>query len=65
MLSRKKDPKDLLAGILAVEIKFGIKIGAVKKAATILCAGKRNYAQVITTTSTITKVTHKREATPK
>ena len=29
-LSRKKDQKDLLAEILAVEIKYGIKIGGVK-----------------------------------
>ena len=64
-LSRKKDPKDLLAEILAVEIKFRIKIGAVKKAATILRAGKRDYAQVMTITITITKATHKREATSK
>ena len=61
----KKDPKDLLAKISATEIKFGIKISAVKKAATILRAGKRDYAQVMTITCTITKTTHKRDATPK
>ena len=44
-LSRKKDPKDLLAKILTVEIKFGIKIGDVKKLSTILRAGKRDYAE--------------------
>ena len=64
-LSRKKDPKNLLAEILALEIKFEIKIRAVKKAATILCAGKRDYAQVTTITRKITKATHKRETTPK
>ena len=64
-LSRKKDPKDLLAKILTVEIKFGIKIGDVKKLSTILRAGKRDYAQVMTTTRTITNTTTKREATPK
>ena len=64
-LSRKKDPKDLLAEILAVEIEFGIKIGAVKKAAIILRPRKRVYAQVMTIKRTITKNTHKIEATPK
>ena len=41
------------------------KRGDVKKLATILCAKKRDYAQVMTITSTITKTTAKREATPK
>ena len=63
-LSRKKDPKDLLAEISAIEIKFGIKISAVKKAASILRAGQRDYAQVMTITCTIMLATHKREATP-
>ena len=62
-LSRKKDLKHLLAKILAVEIKFGITIGDKKKMATILRAGKRDYAQVMTIT--ITKHTVKREATLK
>ena len=43
-LSRKREPKDLLAKILAVEIKFGIKMGDVRKPATILRAGERDYA---------------------
>jgi len=64
-LSKKKDPKDLLVKILAVEIKFGITIVDKKKIATILRALKRDYAQVMTTMSTITKHTAKREATPK
>ena len=42
-LSRKKDQKDLLAKIFAIEIKIRIKIGAVKKAANILRAGKMDY----------------------
>ena len=61
-LSRKKDPKDLLAEKSAVEIKSGIKIRAVKKAVTILRAGKRDCAEVMTITSTIKKTPHKREA---
>ena len=64
-LSRKKDPKDLLAEISAVEIKFGITIRDAKKSATICCVGKRNYAQVMTITSTTTQTTVKREATTK
>ena len=64
-LLRKKDLNYLLAKISAIEIKFGIKISAVKKAATILRAGKRDYAQVITITRTITKTTHEREGTPR
>ena len=59
-------PTDLLSKIFNVEIKFGIKIGDVKKSATILRAAKRDYAQVVMTiTSTITKAAHKRRATPK
>ena len=64
-LSRKKDLKDLLARILAVEIKFGIKIGNIKKVATVLCAENMDHAQVMTTTCMIKKATHKGEATPK
>ena len=64
-LSRKKNSKDLLAKILAVKIKFGITIVDKKKMPTILRAGKRDYAQVMTTTRTITNTTTKREATPK
>ena len=64
-LSRKKDPKDLLAEILAVEIKFGIMIRDAKKLASMLRAEQRDYARVMTITSTITKTTAKREATPK
>ena len=62
---RKKDPNIFLAKISVVEIKFWIKIRVVKKSATILPVGKRDYAQVMTITSTITKATQKREATPK
>ena len=54
-----------MAKISAVEIKSGIKIGAVKKAATMFRAGKRDFAQVMIITITITKATHKRKATPK
>ena len=49
-LSRKKDPKDMLAKISAVEIKFRIKSSAVKDATSILCAGQRDCAQVMTIT---------------
>ena len=65
MHSRNKDPKDLLAEISVVEIKFGIKIRDVKKSATIRCAGKWDYGKVMTITRTITKTTAKRKATPK
>ena len=64
-LSRKKDPTDLLAKILAVEIKFGITIGDKKKMSTILYVRKKEYAQGQTITSTSRKPTAKREATPK
>ena len=62
-LSRKKDPKDLLAKILAVEIKFGITCSDKKKMAVVLCAGKRDYAQVMTVQKTITKHVKKRDLT--
>ena len=64
-LSRKKDTKDLLAKISAVEVKFGITCIDKKKMAVILHARKREYAQVMTITNTITKHAEKRDATPR
>ena len=64
-LSRQKNPKDLLAKILAVEIKFGITCTDKKKMAVVLCAGKRDYAQVMTVQKTITKHVEKRDPTPR
>ena len=65
VLSRKKDPKDLLTEISAVEIKFGITCSDKKKMAVVLRAGKRDYAQVITVQKTITKHVEKRDPTPR
>ena len=64
-LSITEGPKDLLAKILAVEIKFGITCTDKKKMAVVICAGKRDYAQVMTVTKTITKHVEKRDPTPR
>ena len=60
VLSKKKDSKDLLAKILAVEIKFGITCTDKKNMAVVLCAGRRDYARVMTVTKTITQHVSKR-----
>ena len=64
-LSRKKDPKEVLAKSSAVEIKFGLTCTDKKKIAVILCAGKRDYAKVMTVTNTIIKTVEKRDAYPR
>ena len=64
-LSSKKDPKDLLAGILAVEITFGIICTDKKKWPSYFVPEKRDYTQVMTVTNTIKKHVKKRDANPR
>ena len=63
-LSKRKDPKLLLAKMLALNIRYGITITNTKKCAMILPAGQKDHAAVVTITSTIITTTKSREVTP-
>ena len=49
-LHKKKDPKDLLDNIAAVEVRYGCVLSPEKKAAVVVHAGNFDYAAVITVT---------------
>ena len=61
----RKEPKDLLTKMSVLEIKFGIKIAALRRQLwfVILRAGQTSFAQVMIIVCTIIEATHKRSYT--
>ena len=62
-LHNKKDPKNLLNDIAAVEVRYRCVLSPDKKAAVVVCTGKFNYAAVITVTGTTIRAGSNRGAT--
>ena len=60
---KDKDPKELLADMTAIEVKYKYKMTGIKKAAAILQADAKDYSAIMAMTSSMEISAHSRKAT--